>query len=213
MINIKLFVFNPFMENTYVIYDESKEAIIIDPGCYEPSEQAQLTDFIDEEGLKVVKLVNTHCHVDHVLGNFFVKNRYKVPLIIHELDLPVLESVKVYAPNYGFNQYQETSPDEYMEEGDIITFGKSKLEVIFVPGHAPGHIALYDRETNQVISGDVLFRASIGRTDLPGGDFDTLIHSIKTKMFALPDDCTVYCGHGQETTIAYEKKHNPFLNQ
>ncbi|MEL6560265.1 MAG: MBL fold metallo-hydrolase [Bacteroidota bacterium] len=211
MIKIKSFVFNPFAENTFVVYDETKQAIIIDPGCYEVSEQETLKTFIESEELKVVKLVNTHCHVDHVLGNHFVKTTFGVPLVMHESDLQTLQSVEVYAPNYGFNNYKSVKPDVFVFDGEFVTFGNTKLIVLFVPGHAPGHIALYCKDTKQVINGDVLFRQSIGRTDLPGGDFDTLINSIKTKMFALPDETVVYTGHGEPTTIGFEKANNPFI--
>lgn len=211
MIKIKSFVFNPFAENTFVVYDETKQALIIDPGCYEASEQEMLQNFIESEGLKVVKLVNTHCHIDHVLGNHFVKTTYGVPLVMHEADLQTLQSVEVYAPNYGFKNYESVKPDVFVYDGEFVTFGDTKLLVLFVPGHAPGHIALYCKDTKQVINGDVLFRQSIGRTDLPGGDFDTLINSIKTKMFALPDETVVYTGHGDSTTIGFEKANNPFI--
>lgn len=210
MIQVKSFVFNPFMENTYVLYDETKETIIIDPGCYESHEKNELTNFIKTEGLKVVKLLNTHCHIDHVFGNQFIKDVYDVELSIHKEDEATLRSVKVYAPNYGFSNYEEAEPDHFIDEGDVISFGKSALDIVFVPGHAPGHVAFYNKAQNICIGGDVLFQGSIGRTDLPGGDFDTLIKSIHEKMFPLGDDMVVYCGHGGETTIGHEKKTNPF---
>ncbi|MFN3403355.1 MAG: MBL fold metallo-hydrolase [Cytophagaceae bacterium] len=210
MINIQTFTFNPFQENTYLLFDETKEAIIIDPGCSDRDEEEQIKSFITNNGLVLTKLINTHCHVDHVLGNYFIKDHYKVPLIIHKYDEPVLKSVKVYAPSYGFYNYQEAIPDHYIEEGQIIQFGNSKLEILFVPGHAPGHIALYNREQNFCISGDVLFYRSIGRTDLPGGNFDILIQSIHRKLFKLPDNLIIYPGHGPETTIGEEKLYNPF---
>ena len=213
MITIKSFVFNPFQENTFVIHDETKQAIIVDPGCYEAAEEQALADYIEKEGLKVAKLVNTHCHIDHVLGNHFVKTTYGVPLIVHEKDLQTLHAVEVLAPNYGMPNYKPVKPDVFIFDGEFITFGDTKLLVLFVPGHAPGHIALYCKDSKQVINGDVLFKGSIGRTDLPGGDFQTLINSIKNKMFALPDETIVYTGHGEPTTIGYEKANNPFLNQ
>lgn len=210
MIQVKSFVFNPFLENTSILYDDTKEAIIIDPGCYEKFEKQQLTEFIKDNNLKVVKLINTHCHIDHVFGNQFVKTTYNVKLEAHKLDEPTLAAVKVYAPNYGFQHFEESQIDSNLDEGDIIEFGKSKLQVFFVPGHAPGHIALYNIEEKICIGGDVLFKESIGRTDLPGGDFDTLIKSIQNKMFTLPDDTVIYPGHGETTTIGHEKNHNPF---
>ncbi|MFD1000640.1 MBL fold metallo-hydrolase [Ohtaekwangia kribbensis] len=210
MLQLQSFVFNPLQENTYVLFDETKECVIIDPGCYEREEQYDLADFIETNQLKVVKLLNTHGHVDHVLGNAFVKETYKTKLYIHEQDAATLKAVKVYAPHYGFFQYQEAEPDIYLKEGEAVTFGNQSLDVLFVPGHAPGHIAFYHAASKTLIGGDVLFYNSIGRTDLPGGNYDTLIDSIHQKLFTLPDDVTVYPGHGPETTIGYEKKTNPF---
>lgn len=207
---VESFVFNPFQENTYVLYDETKECVVIDPGCSEPDEKQALSSFIEGNGLKVKLLLNTHCHVDHVLGNDFVKEKYKVDFLIHESDLPVLKAVKAYAPSYGFVQYRETEPDRFMKEGDIISFGNQSLKVLFVPGHSPGHVAFYNERNKIVVAGDVLFYNSIGRTDMPGGHYDTLITSIHEKLFTLPDDVTVYPGHGPETSIGFEKKTNPF---
>jgi hydroxyacylglutathione hydrolase len=210
MLSVQAFVFNPFQENTYVLYDETKKCVVIDPGCYDKDEQNELIDFIQRESLTVTHLLNTHCHVDHVLGNYFVKEKFGVKLYMHRKDEPVLKSVKVYASNYGFFQYQETTPDVFIEEGETITVGNHTLDILFVPGHAPGHIAFYSKQDKFVIGGDVLFYNSIGRTDLPGGNFDTLINSIHQKLFVLPDDVTVYPGHGPATTIGFEKKTNPF---
>jgi hydroxyacylglutathione hydrolase len=210
MLQLQSFVFNPLQENTYVLFDETKECVIIDPGCYEREEQYDLADFIETNQLTVVKLLNTHGHVDHVLGNAFVKETYKTKLYIHEQDAATLKAVKVYASHYGFFQYQEAEADIYLKEGEAVTFGNQSLDILFVPGHAPGHIAFYHAPSKTLIGGDVLFYNSIGRTDLPGGDFDTLINSIHTKFFTLPDDVTVYPGHGPETTIGYEKRTNPF---
>lgn len=210
MIQIQNFVFNPFMENTYVLYDETNEAIIIDPGCYEQAEKDELVDFIESKGLKVVKLINTHCHIDHVFGNAFVKKKFQVSLCIHQEDEATLKSVEVYAPAYGFQDYQTNEADEFFKEGDQVKFGNSTLDILFTPGHAPGHVVLVNQDQKICIGGDVLFDGSIGRTDLPGGDFDTLIKSIHEKLFALPDDVTVYPGHGGTTTIGKEKVSNPF---
>ena len=208
---IKSFVFNPFMENTYVVSDEHKNAIIIDPGCYTKEEQATLTDYIDLNELIPKLIVNTHCHIDHVLGNTFVQNRYDLEIWAHQKEIAQLESVKVYAPNYGFHEYQPSTISKLLEEGDVVKLGNHGFEVLFVPGHAPGHIALLHKDSNVCFSGDVLFRQSIGRTDLPGGDYDTLIESIHSKLFPLEEQLTIYSGHGEPTTIGYEKKHNPFL--
>jgi glyoxylase-like metal-dependent hydrolase (beta-lactamase superfamily II) len=211
MLQIQTFTFNTFAENTYVLYDETGACVIIDPGCYEKHEKKELQDFIQDQKLQVKYLLNTHCHIDHVLGNAFVKHTYKVDLYIHRSDEPVLKAVETYASSYGFAQYEPSLPEHFLEEGDIIHFGKASLAVLFVPGHAPGHIAFYSQEQQFVIGGDVLFQSSIGRTDLPGGNFNTLINSIRTKFFTLPDGVTVYPGHGGSTTIGMEKKYNPFL--
>jgi hydroxyacylglutathione hydrolase len=210
MIHVQSFTFNPFQENTYILYDETKECVIIDPGCYEKEEKEELTSFIDLNNLKVTEILNTHCHIDHVLGNKFVKELYKVKLAHHRLDEATHRSVKAYAPNYGFVMYNETIADWYIEEGDKIRFGNSVLDIVFVPGHAPGHIAFYNIEEKICISGDALFYDSIGRTDLPGGDFGILISSIHNKLFKMPDNMEVYPGHGPKTTIGREKKYNPF---
>ncbi|PIB36828.1 MBL fold hydrolase [Reichenbachiella sp. 5M10] len=210
MIQIHNFVFNPFYENTYVVFDETKEALIIDPGCYEDTEKEELTAYIEKHGLKVTQLINTHCHIDHVLGNAFVKKKYGVELYIHPEDEATLRSVEVYAPAYGFTDYRTTEADHFINEGDKIKFGDSALDVFFTPGHAPGHVVLTNAEQKICIGGDVLFDGSVGRTDLPGGDFEVLMTSIREKLFVLADDMVVYPGHGGTTTIGKEKESNPF---
>jgi hydroxyacylglutathione hydrolase len=210
MLKIRSFTFNAFQENTYVVFDETNEAVIIDPGCYSKEEMQQLDGFIESSGLSIKYLLNTHCHIDHVLGNNHVKEKYNVPFLIHQKDLPVLKAVKSYASNYGFPLYSEALPDGFVTEGDKIEFGASSLEVIFLPGHAPGHVGFYNLGEKILLSGDVLFSGSIGRTDLPGGDFNTLIESIHQKLFVLPADVAVYSGHGRPTTIGKEKVSNPF---
>ena len=215
MIQIQSFVFNAFQENTYVVFDETNEALVIDPGCYEKDEQEELLEFIESKSLKVVKLLNTHCHIDHVLGNNYIKEKYKVKLYIHQDDEETLKSVEVYAPAYGFAQYTAAQIDAFFDEGDTIEFGNSKFDIVFVPGHAPGHVAFINEEQNICIGGDVLFDGSIGRTDLPGGNFEQLIQSIHQKLFILSNAMVVYPGHGSTTTIGKEKTTNPFcaINQ
>jgi hydroxyacylglutathione hydrolase len=212
MIKVQVFTFNPFQENTYLLHDETRECVIIDAGCYEKEEKEELTSFIEINNLKVVALINTHCHIDHVLGNAFIKEYYKVKLGLHKIDEATLRSVKLYASNYGFARYQESTPDYYLDEGDKVKFGNSTLDILFVPGHAPGHIAFYNIKDNICIGGDVLFSGSIGRTDLPGGDYDTLIRSIQNKIFPLGDKMKVYPGHGPATTVEKEKLHNPYCS-
>ncbi len=210
MIHIQSFTFNPFEENTYVVYDDTREAAIIDPGCFEKKEQVELTSFIAREKLQVKLLLNTHCHIDHVLGNYFVKQTYNVPLLVHATEVPVLRAVKSYAPNYGFPGYQEVLPDGELAEGIPVEFGSSSFDVIFLPGHSPGHVGFYHAAQNLLIAGDVLFYHSIGRTDLPGGNSDTLLSSIHQKLFCLPDNVVVHSGHGPVTTLGEEKVNNPF---
>lgn len=210
MITVKSFTFNPFSENTYIVHDETKEALIIDPGCYETHEQEELDEYIKSNHLTVSLLLNTHCHIDHVLGNDFVKRRYNVPFLAHKLEEGLLRAVKAYAPNYGFNRYKEVIPDKFISEKDQVTWGKSQFDVLFLPGHSPGHLGFYNPDQKILISGDVLFEGSIGRTDLPGGDMDTLIESIQQKLFILPDEVIVYSGHGDTTSIGVEKVSNPF---
>ena len=212
MIEIQSFTFNGFQENTYVLFDQTKECIIIDPGCYEKSEQQTLVDFIENNQLKPVKLINTHCHIDHVLGNKFVAEKWNLPLYMHEKDLPTLKSVSDYCKVYGFHNYDPSpEPSAFLNHEDELTFGQSSLDIFFTPGHAPGHIVLHSPSQKFVIGGDVLFYTSIGRTDLPGGDHDTLINSIKENLLVMDDDTVIYCGHGQPTKIGFEKINNPFL--
>ena len=210
--NIKQFTFNTFQENTFLIWDETKECLIIDPGCYEKNEKEILKNFIEENRLKPIKLINTHCHIDHVFGNKFSIETWNLDLHIHKLDLILLENTENTARAYGFDHYEASPyPKHFLAEGDQVEFGNSKLDIIFTPGHSPGHICLSSKLNNFIISGDVLFNGSIGRTDLPGGDFDTLIQSIQKKIMILEDETIVYCGHGPSTTIGKEKQSNPFL--
>jgi len=209
---IKSFAFNPFQENTFVVYDETKECIIIDPGCYTEKERTELRRFITSEELKPVKLINTHCHIDHVLGNKFVSELWDLELYMNKEDLPLLENAGNIGKMYGMEDYEGSPyPKHFLAQDDTLTFGESSFKILFTPGHAPGHICLYSKENNLLIAGDVLFQGSIGRTDLPGGDYDTLIGSIKTKLLPLDENTIVYCGHGPSTSIGKEKMSNPFL--
>ena len=211
--NIKIFTFNQFFENTFIISDSTNECIIIDPGCYDKNEKQILQDYILSNNLVPTRLINTHCHIDHILGNNFVSKTWDLELEIHHKDINLLKNSKDIADLYGFVNY-EKSPitNKFLVEGDIIEFGKSNLEVLFTPGHAPGHISLYSKNENFIISGDVLFNNSIGRTDLPGGNYNTLIDTIKSKILCLDDSTVVYCGHGPSTTVGKERINNPFLN-
>jgi len=209
---IKSFAFNPFQENTFVVYDETKECIIIDPGCYTEKERTELRRFITSEELKPVKLINTHCHIDHVLGNKFASELWNLELYMHKEDLPLLENAGNIGKMYGLEDYEGSPyPKHFLAQDDTLTFGESSFKILFTPGHAPGHICLYSKENNLLIAGDVIFQRSIGRTDLPGGDHGTLINSIITQLFPLPNETQVFCGHGPATNLGYEKEHNPFL--
>lgn len=204
--------FNTFQENTFFLWDNTGDCIIIDPGCYERNEEQELINFIKKNNLNPVKLINTHCHIDHILGNKFTSENWDLELYMHKKDLPLLLNAGNIAQMYGFKNYKGSPyPKHYLEEGDVLEFGESRLEILFTPGHAPGHICLVNKEENFIVSGDVLFNGSIGRTDLPGGDFDTLIKNIKTKLLCLQDDTEVFCGHGLSTTIGKERLSNPFL--
>ena len=211
MITIQCFTFNPFQENTYILHDESRESLIIDPGCYHVNEQNKLINYIEDAQLKPVRLINTHCHIDHVLGNRFIAETYNLNLEIHKNETDMLLAIKEYAPLYSIDYRESPLPKSYLKENDEIQFGHSNLNILSVPGHSVGHIALASNHQKFVISGDVLFQGSIGRTDLPGGDYAALIHSIKSKLIPLGDDFQVYPGHGPSTNIGFERANNPFL--
>ena len=211
MIEVKSFVCNPYQENTYLLYDETKECVIIDPGMYTGTEQNAILSFINENTLKPVLLLNTHCHIDHVLGNKFIHDTFGLLPQFHKGELPVLTAVPAYAPQMGIRYELSPLPQAYLEESGTISFGNSTLELIFAPGHSPAHLCFYSNADKFLIGGDVLFYGSIGRTDLPGGNFDTLMKSIKEKLLSLPDDCTVYPGHGGETSIGFERNNNYYL--
>lgn len=211
MLQIKVFVFSPIQENTYVLYHSAGDCMIIDPGCYTDTEREVLQNFIRKQGLTPRLLLNTHCHLDHVFGNKFVAETWGLTLHLHRREIPVLE----YAPASGliwgmpFDNYQ--GDFVYLQEGDEVKLGTDSLRVLEAPGHSPGHICFYSKTQGFVIGGDVLFKGSIGRTDLPGGDYNTLISSIRKQLLVLPEATIVYNGHGEPTTIGAEKKNNPFL--
>lgn len=202
------FTFNPFQENTLIVHDGTN-CVIIDPGCYERQEQEELVNYIDENGLTPQALLLTHSHIDHVLGCAFVLEQYNIDFYAHELDLATLNNVSSYAHVYGFPGYiPPKEPNRILKGGDTLKFGEVEFEVLFTPGHAPGHVVYYNKDNATVINGDVLFAGSFGRVDLPGGDLETLKRSIFETMFKLPEDTRVFCGHGPETTIGKEKKTN-----
>lgn len=211
MLTVKQFTFSPLQENTYVIYNEQAECCIIDPGCYFGNERNELKEFIQGSGLSPKYLLNTHCHLDHVFGNKFVHDTWGLTLHLHEKEKMVLDLAPAFAMNWGlpFDNYKGDLL--YLREGDTIRLGQHQLHVLFTPGHSPGHISFYCPQQHFILSGDVLFAGSIGRTDLPGGDFDTLARSIREKLYTLPGETVVYSGHGPQTTIGEEKITNPFV--
>lgn len=213
MIKIKKFVFNSFFENTFVVWDDiTLDAAVIDPGCSNKKEESELKEFIHNQNLLVTNLINTHCHIDHILGCSFIKAEFNPVFSIPEGDVPLLEAAEQQASVFGIKLKTVPKPDILLTEESILKIGSYNVKILFTPGHTPGEICLFFAEDKICIAGDVLFQGSIGRTDLWGGDLNTLLDSIRTKLFTLPDDTLVYSGHGPETTIEEEKKFNPFLN-
>ncbi|MCJ8210884.1 MBL fold metallo-hydrolase [Mucilaginibacter sp. RS28] len=208
---IKSFTNNPYQENTYLLYDETGECVIIDPGMYTGAEQNVVVNFIRENNLKPVKLLNTHCHIDHVMGNKFVFEQYGLKPQFNQGEMVVLEAMPAWAEESGMRYELSPLPDEFLPESGEINFGNTVLSLIFAPGHSPAHLCFYDAQSGILVGGDVLFRHSIGRTDLPGGNHEQLIKNIEEKLFTLPDETVVYPGHGPETTIGHEKEYNPFF--
>ena len=207
--HVSVFQFNAFQENTIVVSNDQGEAIIFDPGCYSKKEENELSDFIEENELSVLAILYTHAHIDHILGAAFVQKRYNVSSYLHKLDHITWNSVASYAHVYGFEGYQlETVPTHSLEDGQELQIGSFKIHVRHTPGHAPGHVVYYFEEDKFIVNGDVLFKGSFGRVDLPGGNLETLKSSIFNILFQYPDETIVYCGHGPETTIGQEKRTN-----
>jgi hydroxyacylglutathione hydrolase len=211
MLKVHSFTFNPFQENTYIVYNDEKSCIIFDPGMYTASEEKLLMDFISSNGLKPQMLINTHCHIDHIFGNAWCAAQYKLPLQIHRMEQVILERGSLMAATYGLNYSESVKASVFLEENQEIRLGNDTLKLLFTPGHSPGSLSFYSQADHFVIAGDALFYESIGRTDLPGGDHATLIHAIKTQLLTLPEDTIVYSGHGPATDIGHEKAYNPFL--
>jgi hydroxyacylglutathione hydrolase len=208
---IKSFIFNPFSENTYILYDDSKACVVVDPGCAFPDEEAELSQFISDNNLIVKNVILTHAHVDHIFGCDYVCKKYGVGITMHKEDLFMLERGPQIGQMYGFVVKESPAPEAYLDHGDSFSFGNTTLEIVHTPGHSPGSISFIHKPSKSVISGDVLFQGSIGRTDLPGGNMEVLLNAIRTQLFPLGDDFEVYSGHGDVTTIASEKRFNPFL--
>jgi len=212
MTQVQVFEFNPFAENTYVVYDETGDCAIFDPGCFTADERSALEDFIQENKLRPVRLVNTHCHLDHVFGNAFVARTWGLELEAHHEEVVFLERFDRTCQMYGITGAEASPmPGKFLEAGHVLQFGNTRLEILFTPGHSPASLSFYCREADFVLAGDVLFMENIGRTDLPGGNMNTLLESIRSQLFTLPDHTIVYPGHGPGTTVRHEKEYNPFL--
>lgn len=210
--HIKSFCFNPFSENTYILYNDELDAIVIDPGCSNASERGALSNFVKDFGLTPKRLLLTHAHIDHILGLAYIYNEFGLLAEFHAGELAVLESAEQIGKMYGI-PYQKTAYSNlHLVDNQIIKFGNADIECILAPGHSPASLCFYNKKENFVIAGDVLFEGSIGRTDLPGGNYNTLISSIKTRLYPLGNQVMVYPGHGGSTTIGQERLTNPFLN-
>ncbi len=213
MLTIQSFTFGPFQENTYILYNENKEAVIIDPGMYELHEFDSFFKYITDMDITPVLLLNTHTHIDHIFGNAAVVMKYKVPFAFHELDRPVFDHQKSAGAMYNLTFVESPEPDYYLQENEYVRVGNDLFKVLLAPGHSPGSVCFYHEGQMFVVSGDVLFHLSVGRSDLPGGNHETLVNSIHTQLFTLPDDVTVYSGHGPKTNIGFEKMNNPFVGK
>ena len=212
MNHVKTFYFNELRVCTYILWDDTQECLIVDPGCESAREQQRLRRFIIDHALTPTLVVNTHAHFDHVLGNLFVTTTYAVASAIHEADSAMLANVSQQSALFGFQVEQPPAATVLLTENEPVRFGHTRLQVLHTPGHTPGGICLYAADAGFVLSGDTLFAGSIGRTDLPGGNYDALIRSIRSKLMTLPDETSVLPGHGPATTIGEERRNNPFLS-
>ncbi len=213
MISLKQFTFNPFAENTYIIHNDAKECLIIDPGCSNAYEIEQVTNYIEKNGLTPVRLLNTHCHVDHIPGNPIMAEKYNLGLEIHALEENVLAQAPNYGPMFGIEIPSQPAVARFLKDGDVEAFGDNEFHVLHTPGHSPGSVCFYFPKAKIIVAGDVLFKGSVGRYDLPGSNGEDLFNSISKTLMALPDDVIVFSGHGPKTTIGEERKSNPFLNR
>jgi hydroxyacylglutathione hydrolase len=212
MLQVKRFVFSPFYENTYIVWDDqNNEGAIIDPGCYDIKERKIVDEFIQSQAIKLIYLINTHCHIDHIFGNAYIKSKYNPIYLAPEKDVFMLDLMIETANNYNVEFTPSPKPDQFISEENGLLLGEHRGIFLFTPGHTPGEYCLYFENENICFTGDLLFKENIGRTDLWGGNYDTLIESIKNKLMTLPDDVVIYPGHDSDSTIRYEKMFNPFL--
>jgi hydroxyacylglutathione hydrolase len=213
MLNIQRFVFNPFSENTFLVWDQAtNETAAIDPGCFFQDEEETISAFIGENGLKLKYLINTHGHIDHIIGNRYIKQKYNPLFLAPEKDMPLIESLVETGQMYGVAVKPSPLPDDYITEETIIRLGEISGRFLYTPGHTLGEFSLYFEEEKVCFTGDVLFKENIGRTDLSGGNYEILIQSIKRKLLSLPDDVVIHPGHNSRSTIGFEKKRNPFFS-
>lgn len=211
MLHIKSFTFNPFSENTYVVFNENRNAYLIDPGNFTDAETTALQKFIENQGLKIQNILLTHAHIDHVLGLQKMYDLYKVPVLLHEIEKEILDRNPMDANRFGFFFKPFEGIIQFIKENEIVKLDEDSLKILHVPGHSPGSVAYYSEAEKLMISGDVLFEGSIGRTDLYKGNYEQLIESVQTKLFVLDDETKVYSGHGNPTTTGFEKAYNPFF--
>lgn len=212
MLQINTLVFNSFQVNTYIVRNEEGDCLVIDPAFYSPEEVRNFDQYISRQGLSIRAQLNTHCHVDHVLGAKHIQRAYKCPLRAHPNEAPLLKNAPMMGEVFGLQVEAFDGIGQAIEHNDTIALGKDRLKALLVPGHSPGSLSFYSREAGFVVTGDALFQGSIGRTDLPGGDFDTLISSIRSRLLTLPGETIVYPGHGEPSSIGEEAAENPFLS-
>jgi hydroxyacylglutathione hydrolase len=205
-------VFSPIEVNTYIIADESGDCVIIDCGCYDEEESERLVTFIESKNLRPLLLLNTHCHLDHIFGNSLLLKKYNLHSRYCELEEKNRKNATKHAMLFGLSMEEPPGSDDYISHGDIIRSGSVEFKALHVPGHSAGSLAFYCEKERCVFTGDALFSGSIGRSDLPGGNYETLITSIKENLLSLPPDTIVYPGHGPETTVEKEMRTNPYLS-
>jgi hydroxyacylglutathione hydrolase len=212
MLQLHSATFNPFSENTYIIHNAEGACWIVDPGMYDASEHAAFNAFIAQHGLKPQGIINTHAHLDHIFGVQALMDKYDIPFALHPLEGPVLAGAKGSAMLFGMRMDTIPQPTQVIKEGQPLMLGTDTIEVRLAPGHSPGSVVFYYAKGGWAVGGDVLFAGSIGRTDLPGGNHEQLLQSIRTQVFTLPDETVIWPGHGPETTVGVERRSNPFLS-